>query len=290
MLRPTHRRLRLLRVASAATIAIAAATPALAEFEIQESTIDPGEIQLQYRGAWHSGVPAADLDDDVDLGLIIDEPEALLLQSHEFEFQMSVTSRWLLALTHAFAEPVGDHFQLAAIEFESQIEFIEREGDGVGLAIQGGMEKPVQEASEKFDPDFHFGPIVELSKSNFTLVTNPLFFKLIGDLNRQEGWGFEYGWQGRYEAFGGRLWLAVEMFGEIEDMSNAGPFDQQLHSLGPTFYYTFGKDDDEEGAGDEDEDIYQKSRELTVSLGAQFGLTKEASDVALKVFIGYEFN
>jgi hypothetical protein len=276
MLRTTHRRLRLLRVASAATIAIAAATPALAEFEIQESTIDPGEIQLQYRGAWHSGVPAADLDDDVDLGLIIDEPEALLLQSHEFEFQMSVTSRWLLALTHAFAEPVGDHFQLAAIEFESQIEFIEREGDGVGLAIQGGME--------------HFGPIVELSKSNFTLVTNPLFFKLIGDLNRQEGWGFEYGWQGRYEAFGGRLWLAVEMFGEIEDMSNAGPFDQQLHSLGPTFYYTFGKDDDEEGAGDEDEDIYQKSRELTVSLGAQFGLTKEASDVALKVFIGYEFN
>lgn len=290
MLRTTHRRLRLLRVASAATIAIAAATPALAEFEIQESTIDPGEIQLQYRGAWHSGVPAADLDDDVDLGLIIDEPEALLLQSHEFEFQMSVTSRWLLALTHAFAEPVGDHFQLAAIEFESQIEFIEREGDGVGLAIQGGMEKPVLEASDKFDPDLHFGPIVELSKSNFTLVTNPLFFKLIGDLNRQEGWGFEYGWQGRYEAFGGRLWLAVEMFGEIEDMSNAGPFDQQLHSLGPTFYYTFGKDDDEEGAGDEDEDIYQKSRELTVSLGAQFGLTKEASDVALKVFIGYEFN
>ena len=290
MLRTTHRRLRLLRVASAATIAIAAATPALAEFEIQESTIDPGEIQLQYRGAWHSGVPVADLDDDVDLGLIIDEPEALLLQSHEFELQMSLTSRWLLALTHAFAEPVKDQFQLEAIEFESQIEFIEREGDGVGLAIQGGMEKPVLEASDKFDPDLHFGPIVELSKSNFTLVTNPLFFKLIGDLNRQEGWGFEYGWQGRYEAFGGRLWLAVEMFGEIEDMSNAGPFDQQLHSLGPTFYYTFGKDDDEEGAGDEDEDIYQKSRELTVSLGAQFGLTKEASDVALKVFIGYEFN
>ena len=50
------------------------------------------------------------------------------------------------------------------------------------------------------------------------------------------------------------------------------------------------REQDEEGAGDEDEGIYQKSRELTVSLGAQFGLTKEASDVALKVFIGYEFN
>lgn len=268
---------------------LATSTPAVAEFEIQESTIEKGEIQLQYRGAWHSGVPAADIDEDGDLVPLLDEPEAALLQSHEFEFQMSVTSRWLFALTHALAEPVGDDFQLEAVEFESQIEFIEREGDGVGLAVQGGMERPVRDAREKFDPDFHFGPIVELSKSNFTLVTNPLFFKLFGDLNRQEGLGFEYGWQGRYEALGGRLWLAIEMFGEIEDMSNAGSFDQQLHSLGPAFYYTFGKDDDESDSSD-DGDVYEKSRELTVSLGAQFGLTKEASDVALKVFIGYEFN
>lgn len=266
-----------------------AVTPAFAEFEIQESTIEEGEIQLQYRGAWHSGVPAADIDDDVELGLLVDEPEALLVQSHEFEFQMSVTSHWLFAITQAYAEPVGDDFQLEAIEFESQVEFIEREGDGIGFAVQGGMERPVRDAREKFDPDFHFGPIVELSKSNFTLVTNPLFFKLYGDLNRQEGLGFEYGWQGRYEALGGRLWLAVEMFGEIEDMSNAGPFDLQLHSLGPAFYYTFGKDDEDDEIRVSDNDIYEMSRELTVSLGAQFGLTKETSDVALKVFIGYEF-
>lgn len=253
-----------------------------AEFEIQESTIDAGEIQLQYRGAWHSGLPAQ--DDEVDFDLLPDIEESDLRQSHDFELQMSVTSHWLLALTHTFDEPVDGDFRLSAIEFETQVEFITREGDGLGLAVQGGMERP--DARLEADPDFHVGPIMELSKSNFTLVTNPLFFKNYGDVNDQEGWGFEYGWQGRYEALDGALWLAVEMFGEIEDMSNAGPFEQQIHSIGPAFYYTFGMDDDEGG----EEDEFAKSRELTVSLGGQFGLTEETSDFAVKVFVGYEFN
>jgi len=285
MLRTARRRLRHFRLAPAATILLAAAaTPAFAEFEIQESTIDPGEIQLQYRGAWHSGLPPAEAVADID-PLPGGEIEAVK-QSHEFELQMSVTSRWLLAFTHAFEEPIADDFRPNAVEFESQIELIERSGDGIGVAFQGGTERPLRDAADETDPDVHLGPIVELSKSNFTLVTNPLFFKLHGDVNNQEGLGFEYGWQGRYEAMGGRLWLAVEMFGEVEDMSNAGGFNQQLHSLGPAFYYTFGKDDEDGG----DEDIYEKSREFTVSLGAQFGLTDVTSDAALKVFLGYEFD
>jgi hypothetical protein len=274
----------LLRAAATVAVSLVATAPAVAEFEIQESTIDPGEIQLQYRGAWHSGIPSQ--EEAADLDPLPDLEEAPLRQSHEFELQMSVTSHWLLAVTHAFDEPVEDDFRLSAVEVESQIELITREGDGLGLAVQGGTERPVLDATAESDPDIHFGPILELSKSNYTLVLNPLFFKQYGDINDQEGFGFEYGWQGRYEAMGGRLWLAVEMFGEIEDMANAGPFSQQLHSIGPAFYYTFGADDDEGGG----EDPYAKSRELTLSLGAQFGLTEQTSDFALKVFIGYEFN
>jgi hypothetical protein len=273
-------------LATSAIFAVSGA-PALAEFEIQESTIDPGEVQLQYRGAWHSGLPAGILPVELDLDVLPDDEEAPLRQSHEFELQMSITSHWLIAVTHAFDEPVNDDFRLSAIEFESQVELITREGEGLGLAFQGGTERPVFAARDEAAPDIHFGPIVELAKSNFVLVLNPLFFKELGHMADQEGFGFEYGWQGRYEMMDSKLWLAVEMFGEIDDMANAGPFDEQLHSIGPTFYYTFGKDDDDEGG---DDDVYTKSKELTVSLGAQFGLTKETSDVALKVFIGYEFN
>ena len=67
-------------------------------------------------------------------------------------------------------------------------------------------------------------------------------------------------------------------------MSNAGSFAQQVHSIGPAFYYTFGADDDVGGETEE-----EGNAELTLSLGAQFGLTEAASDAALKVFIGYEF-
>ena len=275
------------RLATATAIVFLCIRPALAEFEIQESTIDPGETQLQYRGAWHRGLPASEEIEDIDLS---PEPgEAPLRQSQDFEIQYSPTSYWLVALTHVFDEPADDHFRLNSIEFETQFELITREGDGLGLSVQGGTEQPVFEVREEADPEIAFGPIVELSKSNYTLVLNPLFFREIGDKNDQEGFGFEYGWQGRKEFFGERLWLAVEMFGEIEDMSNAAPFNEQQHSIGPAFYYTFGKEDD--FVGDDDlYDIDRKSKELTVSLGAQFGLTDATSDFALKVFIGYEFD
>ncbi len=270
---------------SVAIAVMVAASPAYAEFEIQESTIDPGETQLQYRGAWHRGLPKGEETEDVDLSL--DPGDAALKQSQDFELQYSPTSFWLVALTHVFDEPADNHFRLNSIEFESQFELVTREGDGLGLAIQGGTEQPVFDAREEADPEVTIGPIVELSKSNYTLVMNPLFFREIGDKNDQEGVGFEYGWQGRKELFGERLWLAVEMFGEIEDLSNAGPFDLQQHSIGPAFYYTFGKEDDFD---DELDGLDRKSKELTVSVGAQFGLTRATSDVALKIFIGYDFD
>lgn len=261
--------------------------PALAEYEIQESTIDPGETQLQYRGASHSGLPPAADVSDVDV--LPDIEEAPLRQSHDFEIQYSPTTYWLVAFTQVYDEPVDDEFNISALEFETQFELITREGDGLGLSVQGGTEQPVFDARKDTDPAVAIGPIVELSKSNYTLVLNPLFYKNIGNKNDQEGIGFEYGWQARKELFGERLWLAVEMFGEVDDMANSGSFNEQQHSIGPAFYYTFGKEDDFVG----DDDLYdsdRKSKEFTVSLGAQFGLTSATSDVAIKVFVGYEFD
>ncbi len=39
------------------------------------------------------------------------------------------------------------------------------------------------------------------------------------------------------------------MFGEIEDLANAGPFNSQVHSIGPTLFYNFGGDEDEAKGG-----------------------------------------
>lgn len=257
-------------------LVLVAATPAFAEFEIQESTIDEGEIQLQYRGAQHGGLPrGADVDDE---DVLPDDEEAPLRQSHEFEIQMSITSHWLVAVTHGFDKLDNDDLKLTAFEAESQIELITLEGDGFGFAVQGGFEKAVAGARKTEPDDVHFGPIAEWGQGNFLLTLNPLFFKERGPHANQDGLGFEYGAQARY-ALSSRLSLALEGFGEIQDMADGTSFNEQEHSLGPAFYYTFGEADEEA----------KKGAELTVSFGAQFGLTEATSDAALKVFIGYEF-
>ena len=271
------------RLFAVCCLTLTTAAPVLAEFEIQESTIDPGEIQLQYRGAWHDGLPSISTEEADEDALLPADEEAPLRQSHEAELQMSVTSHWLLAVTHGFEQAADDTLKLTSIEAETQVELITLEGEGLGLAVQGGVEQPVLDARDDEAGDYHFGPIVELAKSKFLLTLNPLFYKERGDRAEQDGWGFEYGWQLRYVPTP-KLWLTVEMFGEVEDMANAGSFAQQVHSIGPAFYYIFGADDDVGGETEE-----EGSAELTLSLGAQFGLTEEASDVALKVFIGYEF-
>jgi hypothetical protein len=83
------------------------------------------------------------------------------------------------------------------------------------------------------------------------LTLNPLFTKQTGTFADQEGLGFEYGWRGEYD-FTRRWGVGVEMFGEIEDLANAGPFNRQVHSIGPTLFYNFGSDDDEAKGSDED--------------------------------------
>jgi hypothetical protein len=80
------------------------------------------------------------------------------------------------------------------------------------------------------------------------------------------------------------------MFGEIEDLSNAGSFDDQNHSIGPTLFYTPGGGDDDDdngmGNGDDDDDNRRVAgppeMELSLNVGVQFGLTDATSDTAVK--------
>ena len=127
-----------------------------------------------------------------------------------------------------------------------QYEIIEREGNGIGLAFQAGYGFATRggEADE-----IEFGPIVELASGKLLLTLNPFFSAQVGDNRETDGLGFEYGWRAEYD-FAKHWGVGVEMFGEIEDLANAGSFDDQNHSLGPTLFYNpGGDDDDDEGEG-----------------------------------------
>ena len=267
---------------------------ALAEFEIQESGVEKGEVELEYRGAVHWGFPkqereeAGEEKEEGEAAGVIDEEEAEtpLRQSHDFEAEWGVTNWWLVAVTLGTEQPLGEDFDLTSVEFETQIELVERKGNGLGLAFQSGY--GIATVGGEAD-EIEFGPIVELASGTFLLTLNPLFTSQVGDNRETDGLGFEYGWRAEYD-FAKHWGIGVEMFGEIEDLSNPGSFNDQNHSIGPTLFWQPGGNDDEEagdvGEGDDDNAKGNApkpaSTEFSMNIGYQFGLTDFTSDGALK--------
>ena len=66
------------------------------------------------------------------------------------------------------------------------------------------------------------------------------------------------------------------MFGEIEDLSHAGSFEDQPHSLGPTLFYNPAEHDGHNNVAE------AHGMEFALNVGVQFGLTDATSDTALK--------
>jgi hypothetical protein len=262
---------------AAAGIAFGIAKPAFAEFEIQEADIEKGEIELEYRGALHWGLADPDFDP--------------LRQSHEFEMQMGITDYWLISVTPNLEQSLGDNLEASSIEVGTQFQFLKRKGNGVALAFQASYAQATVQGNAN---EIEFGPIVEVVEGPVSFTFDPLFTKQQGEFADQEGLGFEYGWQLKYQ-LKSRWALALEMFGEIDDLANPGSFNDQNHSLGPTLYYTFGKVDTDEGtAADEDDDKKdeksgREAATLTLGVGLQFGLTGATSDTALKLNGQLEF-
>jgi hypothetical protein len=271
---------------AAAGFNLGTAKPALAEFEIQEADIEKGEVEIQYFGAVHWGLP----NTGGATGNAEDE-EAPLRQSHELQFQMGVTDWWMLSLTGGFDQPDDDDLRATSVEVETQFQLIKRKGDGIALAVQGGYAQAVNQLDTEQAHEISFGPIVELAKGPVVLTLNPLFNRQQGEFSNQEGLGFEYGWQVKYE-FSEKTALALEMFGNIEDLANPGSFNDQEHSIGPVLYLNFGdtdSDDNEKAGVNDDDHDKKKGAEFTVGVGALFGVTDATSDVALKVMGDLQF-
>jgi hypothetical protein len=269
-----------------AEFALIGAGPVLAEFQIQEAGIDKGEVEIEYRGAYHWGVPQV-TDANQNANDVV--------QSNELELSMGISDWWLIQVTGGFDQARGENLQGTSVEVETEFAFIKREGDGIGLSFQTGYATAInnhKHLDEAQANEFGFGPIIEWAKGSFLLTLNPLFTRQLGTYADQEGLGFDYGWRGEYD-FAKHWGIGVEMFGTIEDLANAGSFNDQVHSIGPTLFYKLGGGDDEKGgddeakAGGDDDDAKGKvsgppDREYSMNVGLQFGLTDATSDTALK--------
>jgi hypothetical protein len=292
-------RLALIAAISALTAGLTIITTksALAEFEIQESQVEKGEVEIEYRGAVHWDFPRAErqeAEEGEEGGALEEEEEGeFLRQSHDIELQWSVTDRWMFSTALSADEPLDSDFDVSSVEVELQYELIEREGNGLGLAFLGayGFATRSGEADE-----IEFGPIVELASGKGLLTTNTFFTSQVGDNRETDGLGFEYGWRAQYGL--SKKWgLGVEMFGEIEDLSHAGSFNDQQHSIGPTVFFNPGGDDDDDdddngdgnGTHNNNKILGPAKAEFSMNVGFQLGLTDLTSDTALKFQGALEF-
>src|SRR5262249_60992908 len=71
----------------AAALIISVPSPLRAEFQIQEAGIEKGEVEIEYRGAYHWGVPEATNQNQNANDVV---------QSHEIELQMGISDWWLI--------------------------------------------------------------------------------------------------------------------------------------------------------------------------------------------------
>jgi hypothetical protein len=257
-----------------AGLTLACTKPVLAEFEIQEAGIEKGEVELEYRGAYHWGLPLVEEDEEVPLR-----------QSHDFEMQMGITDWWMISTTLGTTVPAGFNWQVDSVELETQFQLIKRHGNGIALSFATGYGWATQADTAN---EVEFGPIMEFAAGKFLLTTNTFFSRQMGEFAETDGLGFEYGWRGEYD-FAKHWGLGVEMFGEIEDLSNPGSFNDQNHSIGPTLFWQPGGGSEEAGDVGEGDDDNAKgnapepaSTEFSMNVGVQFGLTDATSDTALK--------
>ena len=265
---------RVLLLAAALFTCITLLTPsfAFAQFYVRQPDIEKGESEVEEHGAVYSG-PGEDEN---------------LRQSHEVEFKHGFTDRWELIVEGFFEQPIGENLEAKEFEIGGQYELIEREGDGLGLAF-----RTIYEATKDGADEILFGPLVRYVKGRNSTTLNTFFVGQLGDEAEIDSLEFQYNWQFAH-TLSHRVALGVEAFGEIEDLSHPGSFNDQLHRAGPVIYLNFGEEEEgyaAEKRESEETEHEQKSEapELKMAAGILFGLSDATSDLTFKFDAELEF-
>jgi hypothetical protein len=245
---------RVLVFLGAAAFILGIAAPASAQFYVRSPEVSKGELEIEEHGAFYSG----------------HGEDEHLNQTHELEGKYGITERFEVILEGVFEDEIGEDFVAEEIELGGQYEIIERRGDGLGLAF-----RTLYEFSLLGGPDeILFGPLAKVVSGPNSATINTFFVGQVGENVEIDSLELLVNWRLQREL--GKRWaLGVEGYSEIEDLSNAGSFDEQEHRLGPVAYYEFP---------------HAEGRpEWKASGGVLFGLSDAVSDLTYKFDLEVEF-
>jgi hypothetical protein len=219
--------------------------PASAQFYVRSPDVKKGEFKLEEHGAIYSG-PGED---------------ERRRQTHEVEAKYGFTDRWEGIVEGTFRQNVGEDFKAHRLELGAQYEIVERHGDGLGVAFRSFYEFALQGG----DPDeILFGPLAKYVRGADSATINTFFIGQVGRYADIDSLEFKLNWRLKHEM--NEKWaLGVEGYSQIEDLSHAGSFDEQLHRVGPVAYLELEGKPEWEFAG-----------------GVLFGVSDATSDVTFK--------
>lgn len=284
----------------------AAAGPAVGQFEVKTLDAEPGEIEFQSQNAYGFGVPrrrvVQDGNGDVEGD---DNSQARARNALELEFGLTHFLKGRIGIEYeaerreeftTLRQADGfDDLKLDEYAAELIVVAIPRHGDGFGLGAVVEYEVPAEKGGAQ---TLVAGPIFEWASGPWELTVIPTIVQFIGGERnaagqRDEKMDFAYANRLIYH-WSDHVDLALEAYGTVEriggrggrseEASVFGDFDQ--HRLGPVVYWNF-KPDWRSGAAGTDDD--GEAGEVSLGIGALFGLNEATPDTTLKISMEYVF-
>ena len=251
-------------------------------FHLFTPMIEKGHWGIEFNSGFQTGFP--DHGDDAE--------RADVRAAHEVDIHTDVTDFWMAKLALDFEREAGDDYAFTAIASENVFrldKWTPRFFDAAWFtALSAAIDSEATNSVE-------FGPVLSLTSGSTALVLNPFFEKTFGQ-NREDGIAFTYAWRATY-TFNEHLSIGVEGYGEVENIGNAPPADEQVHRVGPVLYLgpmhgapNHPASQHAHGTGVEDQaSAHNEEAEWFGEIGVLFGLTDSTADTAVKLNAGVHF-
>lgn len=190
----------------------------------------------------------------------------VLRNAHETKLVYGLSDRWMIEFGALVERPERDDARLARFNIENIFVLKPVETYGLGLGWYTAVEIATSDDTQNA---LVFGPVLQAKAGRAEFLVNPFIEKGFGR-NAEAGMALNYVWRGKYEVSHG-LGLGAKGYGHVHDLGAGPAFAAQDHRLGPAVFLDLE---------------FEKGREVEVSLGTLFGLTRASPNASLLLNVG----
>ena len=190
------------------------------------------------------------------------------LQRHSLEIEYGLTDHWTVSAYADFEKPKdGDFKYVQARAVVTRYRFFEQGERFLDGAIYVEYYLPYQRYRDGEKVETRV--ILQKDLGPVSVILNPIFDKKISGTDVNEGMEFEYA-AGLYVRATSWLTPGLEFYGEMGELSDLKPKDEQEHFIFPRLGFKFG-------------------HRVNLDVGYGFGLTEDSDGQVIKTILELEF-